>query len=242
VIKRLNQVWRRVRHGRNLSGLKRADYRAVWDALATTEDDAKTYVAGYTDEAELLRTAEQVRDTLQSTVGIQPDDIVLEIGAGIGRVGQVLAPICKVWIGADVSRNMLRHLRRRLGAFPNVRTVLVDGYDLAPIPSESVDLVYCTVVFMHLDERDRFRYVVEGMRVLKPGGRLFVDNFSLLSDEGWRFFLEAMNGYRPRQRPPHLSKSSTPDELHAYFQRAGFQRIEQRSSGPWIMTYGVKPA
>jgi ubiquinone/menaquinone biosynthesis C-methylase UbiE len=93
---------------------------------------------------------------------------VLEIGAGVGRVGMVLAPICKGWIGVDMSENMLRHIERRLAGLTNVRTVATNGFDLSGIASESVDVVYSTVVFMHLDEWDRYGYIKEGcFRILK---------------------------------------------------------------------------
>jgi ubiquinone/menaquinone biosynthesis C-methylase UbiE len=226
--------------GPAMSKFQRAQYKQVWNLQAHTEDGAKLGVAGYTDEERLRQTAEETRNMLIDCVGIRSDDRVLEIGAGVGRVGEVLAPLCKEWIGADVSENMLEHLRRRLKDLPNVRTVALSGYDLAPIASETLDLVYCTVVFMHLDEWDRFNYIREGYRVLKPGGRMLVDNFNLLSEEGWKLFQQHAE-IEPLKRAPHLSKSSTPQELHAYFTRAGFGEIQQQGgSGFWIITHGVK--
>ena len=50
------------------------------------------------------------------------------------------------------------------------------------------DLVYCRLSSMHLDQWDRYSYVVEGFRILRPGGRLFIDNVNLCSDEGWDVF------------------------------------------------------
>ena len=134
--------------------LQRAHYKEVWNACAANERDAMLHVAGYADEAEFQCVGELTRDLLLECVGVRPDDVVLEIGAGIGRVGRVLSPLCREWIGADVSENMLAHLRRRLSAFDNVRTIALNGYDLSPLPAGSIDLVYCTVVFMHLDEWD----------------------------------------------------------------------------------------
>lgn len=220
----------------------RGQYKEVWNSYAATEHEAMLNIAGYTDEAQLARMGEYTRDLLRECVGIRPDDTILDIGAGIGRVGQVLAPLCQEWIGADVSENMLAHLRRRLGHFHNVRTIALNGYDLGPILSNSVDLVYCTVVFMHLDEWDRFNYIREGWRVLKPGGRMLVDNVNLLSDEGWSFFIQHMELFQPSARPPSISKTSTPQELEAYFRRAGFENIQQKQINLWIVTYGFKPA
>lgn len=220
--------------------LRRGQYRQVWDTLAATQADARLYVAGTADDAAWRRSGEQTVEMLRGCVGIFPDDTVLEIGAGTGRVGAVLAPLCKEWIGADVSPRMLHYLRQSLRHLGNVRTVLLNGYDLSGIASESVDLAYSTVVFMHLDEWERYSYIQEGWRVLRPGGRMFVDNVNLLSDEGWEFFLNTMAQYRPSERPPHISKTSTPQELETYFRHAGFQDIRQREDNLWIGTYGAK--
>jgi ubiquinone/menaquinone biosynthesis C-methylase UbiE len=219
--------------------LTRAQYQEVWEALSTTEEAAKLNVLGCTDEAEFGRAARRTKDLLLETVGIHRDDTVLEIGAGVGRVGEVLAPLCKEWVGADVSANMLRHIARRLGHLKNARTVRLNGYDLAPIASESVDLVYCTVVFMHLTEWERYRYIQEGMRVLRPGGRMLVDNFNLLSEDGWAVFHQ-MTGYHPANRPPQVSSTSTPQELETYFTRMGFLDVRQEMRDIWLITYGRK--
>lgn len=221
--------------------MERSDYKKVWNSVSGTADMAKLAVAGSTDETQFALAAEATVNVLKSTVGIFPDDVVLEIGAGVGRVGAALAPHCRKWIGADVSENMVTHIRSRLAHRPNVEAVAVSGWDLAPFPSESVDVVYSTVVFMHLDEWERFTYVSEGLRVLRPGGRMYVDGLNLLADEGWAIFKSLIDAFSPLNRPPHISKASTPEELRTYFQRAGFVEIRQRSLGPWIMTFGVKP-
>lgn len=197
-------------------------------------------IAGYDDDIEFARTGQLTRDLLQETVGIDATDVVLEIGAGIGRVGEHIAPLCQEWIGADVSPAMLGHLRRRLARFANVRTHLLTGVDLSGVPDATIDLVYATVVFMHLAEWDRWAYIREGFRVLKPGGRMLVDNFDLTSDEGWAFFQKTAEEYPAKLRPPQISRSSTPDELATYFRRAGFSHIEQQRRGLWLVTHGRK--
>jgi ubiquinone/menaquinone biosynthesis C-methylase UbiE len=220
--------------------LNRMQYKMIWNGVSDTEDDAKMAVSGYVDEDLYKSTGEGTRNMLQLFVGIGPEDTVLEIGAGVGRVGAFLAPICKEWIGVDVSENMLAHARRRLKEFRNVRTIASNGFDLAVVASGSIDVVYCTVVFMHLDEWERFNYIREGFRVLKPNGRMLVDNIDLTSDDGWRLFLQHC-AIAPEKRPAQISKTSTPQELETYFNRAGFERIEQHRSSLWIVTYGRKP-
>ncbi|WP_051949354.1 class I SAM-dependent methyltransferase [Methylosinus sp. PW1] len=221
--------------------LNRSQYKNIWNSVSVSENDAKMAVSGYIDEDLYRQMGEGTRDMLQSFVGIGPDDVVLEIGAGVGRVGAALAPICKEWIGADVAENMLVHIRQRLAAFDNVRTVATSGFDLSAVPDASVDVVYSTVVFMHLEEWDRFNYIKEGFRILRPGGRMLVDNVDITSDLGWKFFEEHC-AVPPFERPAQISKTSTPQELETYFKRAGYEAIEQVRAGLWIITYGRKPA
>ena len=144
----------------------RGDYKTTWNALSGSKQEAYLYVAGYTDEEKFHADAEDTIDILRETVGVRPDDVFLEIGCGVGRVGRVLAPLVKEWIGCDVSANMLKLAGRRLLGIPNTRLQEISGYDLQPIPDGAVDVVYTTVVFMHLEEWDRYNYILEAMRVL----------------------------------------------------------------------------
>ena len=218
---------------------KRHEYKAVWTELASTDELARLNVLGAVDEDRVRATAEETLQWLEASVGIKPDDVILDIGCGIGRVGQVVAPKCKHWIGCDVSPNMLKFARQRLASFDNVSFVEISGFDLRPILDTSVDLVYCTVVFMHLDEWDRYNYVLEAYRVLRPGGRIFVDNFNLCTDEGWQVF-ETHRRLTLEQRGPSISKSSTPQEITAYLQRAGFRDIKIKERQTWLQVHGVK--
>jgi len=219
----------------------RSAYKSVWNTLGDTESRAKLHVIGSEKEEDFAATGAETREILEKTVGVRPDDTILEIGCGVGRVGQVLAPICRTWIGCDVSGNMVAHTRRRLQAFANVQVVEISGFDLKPIADASVDVVYCTVVFMHLDEWDRYNYVLEAHRILRPGGRIYIDNFSLCSDEGWGVFETHRTLFRPEQRPSHISKSSTPQELETYLRRAGFVDVQGTSQGQMVRYWGVKP-
>jgi SAM-dependent methyltransferase len=219
----------------------RSEYKSVWNAISPTEEKAKLAVSGTLDAIEHARSAHQTLEWLQRYVGVHPRDVIVDIGAGFGRVGEKVAPLCKRWIGTDVSENMVAVIKRRLAAHKNVEAVATNGFDLSPIASASADMVYCTTVFMHLDEWERYNYIVEGFRILKPGGRMIVDNISLATDQGWNIFIEHTK-IPPAQRPPSISKMSTPQEIAIYFSRAGFQRVNQAELGPMTITYGHKPA
>lgn len=221
----------------------RGDYKAVWNSLSGSKENAYLYVSGYTDEDKFHADAEDTVDILRDTVGVKPEDTILEIGCGVGRVGRVMSPFVKEWIGCDVSANMLRLAGRRLLGLPNIRLQEISGYDLRPIADNSVDVVYTTVVFMHLEEWDRYNYVLEARRVLKPGGRFYCDNVDLASPAGWAVFEESRKTFRPNERPPQISKCSTQPELETFLKRAGFDRVQVAGRLDfWAYAWGVKPS
>jgi SAM-dependent methyltransferase len=218
----------------------RSEYKKVWSALSTTLDQAKLHVIGVTEEDALQSTGEETLRFLQETVGIRKDDVVLEIGCGIGRVGRVVAPLCRKWIGCDVASNMLSLAAERLKDLPGVELKEISGFDLTGVGNASVDVVYCTVVFMHLETWDRYNYVLEAFRVLRPHGRIYVDNINLCSDGGWRVF-ENHRAFSPANRPPHMTQNSTPQEIETYLTRAGFSDVRIRTNDDWIRASGIKP-
>lgn len=217
----------------------RSNYKAVWTDLSKTTSSANWHVGGVDEEEWFKATGVATKDTLLNSVGIGPGDTVVEIGCGVGRVGVQLAPLCKKWIGCDVSPHMVKLAAQRLARFPNVEIHEVSGFSLAPLADASVDVVYSTVVFMHLEEWDRYNYVLEAFRILKPSGRLYVDNVDLCSDLGWEVF-EVHRQIPAAQRPPHITKHSTESELRTYLERAGFHDIHSGSVAQFIAVWGTK--
>lgn len=219
----------------------RSAYKKVWELQAEDMDVASLAVAGHTDEATLELTARGTIDILRSTVGLSPDDVILEIGCGIARVGLPLSRECLHWFGADIASGMLRHAAARLRERPNTTLVELSTVGLQEFPADSFDLVYCTIVFMHLLEWDRYRYVEEAFRVLRPGGRCYFDNFPLDTETGWKIFMESYS-YPVDRRPAHISMSSSREELGAYLSRAGFADIRLHNlPNELIAVSGRKP-
>jgi SAM-dependent methyltransferase len=203
---------------------ERSAYKKVWERQARDLDVASLAVAGHTDEATLELTARGFIDTLRRTVGLAPHDVVLEIGCGIARVGRPISCECLHWFGADISPGMLEHAAARLRDRPNTTLVELATVGLQEFPRDAFDLVYCTIVFMHLFEWDRYRYVEEAFRVLRPGGRCYFDNFPLDSEHGWNVFTEGAR-YPLDRRPAHISMASTREELRIYLAKAGFADV-----------------
>jgi SAM-dependent methyltransferase len=203
---------------------ERSAYKKVWDRQAREFDVASLAVGGFIGEETLDHRAKGTIDFLRQTVGIYPEDVVLEIGCGIARVGKPLSELCLHWFGSDISGGMLGHAAKRLQGRPNTTLVELATVGLQEFPRDAFDMVYCTVVFMHLFEWDRYRYVEEALRVLRPGGRAYFDNFPLDSEHGWAVFTQGSQ-YPLDRRPAHLSMSSSREELRTFLTRAGFDAV-----------------
>src|ERR1043165_2025182 len=113
--------------------LTRSDYKQVWSNLSSTSDQAKIHVIGSINESDFAATGAQTLGYLQETVGIGPEDVFLEIGCGIGRVGKFVAPLCRRWIGCDVSPNMLNLAAERLHDLSNIELLEISGYNLGGV-------------------------------------------------------------------------------------------------------------
>lgn len=151
--------------------------RADWDARAA--EDAYYYVAsttqGATDE-EFQQSGQAVGAHILRMASIYLRDLsetdVVEIGCGPARLGCVIAPQVKTWQGVDISPSMAQLAQARLAGVRNAKVWTTDG-DLAPIATDSAELVYSYAVFQHIPSRNAVcHYLSETARVLRPGGVL----------------------------------------------------------------------
>jgi SAM-dependent methyltransferase len=225
----------------SLLNLPRRHYGEVWDALAASPQLARAAATGHRDEADVRRSAQIPVKNLTDLGGVQPQDDILEFGCGVARIGLELAPLCQTWTGADLSSNMLATAAQRLQGVTNVRLVKLKQVGLDEFESNSFDLVYSTSMLDHIDGMDRWRYVKDAFRVLRPGGRLCIDIIDLECDEGWGAFSKDSESYQKLQRAPYQPTPSTGAELTTYAWRAGFTQVQAHKRAPVVIVTAVKP-
>ncbi|HEY4722765.1 MAG TPA: methyltransferase domain-containing protein [Anaerolineae bacterium] len=133
-----------------------------------------TTSSAHTDKAVLDRVIELARP--------QPTSLVLDVGTGTGHTAFALAPHVREVIATDFTPAMLfegRSLKAE-SRMQNVEFRIADAHDL-PFGDEMFDIVTCRRAAHHF--ADAVRALSEMQRVLKPHGRLVIDDRSVPEDD-----------------------------------------------------------
>ncbi len=131
-------------------------------------EDLRAYVQKLDDPA---RDEWQKPDEVLRTLGLQPGDVVGEIGAGSGYFTLRIAPCVSRVFAAEAELRMIEILRDRLeqSGARNVTPILALGDD--PLfPDESCDVVLAVNAYHHFP--DGPAYLRRVARALRPGGRI----------------------------------------------------------------------
>jgi SAM-dependent methyltransferase len=192
--------------------------------------------------------------------GLRPDERVLDVGCGPGRVARVLARYLSEegsYEGFDVVPNAIDWCQRTIAArYPNFRFTHVDIRNemynpegaiepsefAFPYPRDDVDFVFLFSVFTHMLTNDMERYLREIRRVLRPGGRCLMTFFLLNQaseaaiNEGraHRAFSQQGPGYRSDSRRVHeRAVAYTEEHVRQALLEAGLSLREPIQPGRW---------
>lgn len=191
---------------------------------------------------------------------LEPDDAVLDIGCGVGRMAipllDHLGPEGR-YRGFDVVPEWIRWCTDHVAAchsgfqftvadIENRKYNPVGRFQAStyrfPYDSESFDVAFATSVFTHLMRDDVDNYVREAARVLSPGGRLLA-TFHLLNqhtfermragDTAIRFRHGSDGVYVADLSLPELSVAYEEEAVCALYARHGLEIVEPTRYGSW---------
>jgi ubiquinone/menaquinone biosynthesis C-methylase UbiE len=173
---------------------------------------------GFTDPEPFL---EVLRPRLAST------DRVLDCGGGDGRISRLVAPLVREVVCSDVSPVMVADASENLEEFPNASVFLARGYTLEPLPDRSFDVAFAQGVLSYLEVNQGLALLDELWRVVRPGGTVVVNAFTM-DRPGWRAEqLEAVRLAAKRGRfTAGLYRSYSEAQVRAMVETAGFEVVE----------------
>jgi ubiquinone/menaquinone biosynthesis C-methylase UbiE len=128
----------------------------------------------------------------------QPDWRVLDVATGGGHTARTFAPSVRQVIAADIAPVMLAAARATAPADLRILYTATDAERLA-FASAIFDLVTCRIAPHHFP--DVYAFVSECARVLKPGGRLLVQDLTVPEDDRAARYIDSF--YRLRDPSHH---------------------------------------
>jgi ubiquinone/menaquinone biosynthesis C-methylase UbiE len=151
---------------------------------------------------------------------IEPSDVVLDLGCGIGRVARYVSECCRILWAVDASETMLALARERLADRSNVRFALCQGTTIPALADNSIDFAYSILTLQHLEREDAFKLLLELRRMMRPKAKAFLTFPNLLSDEYLSSFLEYVEAGEASN--PVRARFYTPEEVRRLIPVAGF--------------------
>ncbi|HUP31374.1 MAG TPA: class I SAM-dependent methyltransferase [Usitatibacter sp.] len=224
------------------------------DPVADMIPDPETaaYVGGGTPEQFRfvgIYNVERMRDL----GGLRPNDRVLDIGCGIGRVAIAMTQYLDsrgTYVGFDIVKRGIDWCQERITPrYPNFTFFLADihndlyhpegrqaaGEYRFPFDDGSFDFVFLTSVFTHMPRREVEHYIDEISRVLVNGGRCFCTAFVITGEARRRVeqgtsgrpFVRTGDGYWiERTDSPMAAVAYDDTVLEAAFNTRGFELVK----------------
>ena len=205
-----------------VAALRSRPRQAAPDGLGTTLHSPRLYdwmAAAYTFGRE-----SRLRERTLDTAGVASGQSILDVGCGTGTLA--LAAKRRVGVdgvvgGVDASPEMVTRARTKAARSGLGATFEIAAAQSLPFADGSFDVVLCSLAFHHLPNDARGPALAEMRRVLKPGGRALVVEFS--RQQGLSTLLNPVALIHARENPRML------DEAEELMRRSGFQSVV---SGP----------
>jgi len=166
-----------------------ADKGRLAEVRRSRAEHAGRYFAAHAENWNRIRalhvSEERVEAAVREAIGDKPVQAALDLGAGTGRMLELIAPLAQRAVGVDQSPHMLALARAQMerAGLRNVSLRQGDIYAL-PVERNAFDLIVVHQVLHYLDEPARA--IREAARALRPGGRLVIVDFAPHADESLR--------------------------------------------------------
>ncbi|MSR32354.1 MAG: glycosyltransferase [Gemmataceae bacterium] len=216
---------------------------------------------GYVGGGDFLKIAEDFRDLFVRLGGLKPNQSVLDVGCGIGRMALGLVhymdPNAR-YEGFDIVKHGIDWCKENITPrWPNFSFQHSDIYNKYynpkgrlsprsykfPYADGSFDFVFLTSVFTHMVQHDMDHYLSEIHRVLRQGGKVFI-TFFLINPEAQELIAagKSVFQFQHHRGPCWYEFQNCPEQVIGYdekylrelFQVSGFGPDLKIWPGSWV--------
>ncbi|MGO1504598.1 MAG: demethylmenaquinone methyltransferase [Brachybacterium sp.] len=171
------------------------------------------------------------RDLMVEALQILPGDTVMDLAAGTGTSTSAIAREGARVVAADFSLGMMSEGRRRGAPVPFVGA---DGQHL-PFATDSFDAAVISFGLRNVHEPRMA--LAEMVRVVRPGGRVVVCEFSTPS---WGPFRTVYEKYLLRALPAVAGKLTTTVDAYEYLAESILEWPDQEALRRWFIDAGLE--
>lgn len=195
---------------------KIADY---YDNRAKKLDEVRA--AGQWGSKEL---APLIVDEICKKIKIEKQDNVLEIGSGSGILGNTIKKKCNLYVGTDISIEMLKKFRdvseTKLSLFQCITNIL-------PFPDKFFDVVIMNSVTMYFNQNNQLeKTLIEIERISKENAIIFIGDNIVPSESHWEYtWFKKLNSVEQKLMKPYIRI------------RKGLAQKNSKLAGKWKKSY-----
>lgn len=192
------------------------------------DDQAKTFEirAGLSES-----TCQAIVEKALNIAKIQPDSLIVEVGAGTGQIGQWFASESVKYLGFDLSQAMLQQFHQHLGKErENVTLLQGDANQRWQVEDGTASLIFSSRT-LHLLNLEHV--VRESLRIAKPGAVVLVGSVQRQKNSVKHQMREQMQTLLAQETLQGRRKNKLLRQLIELFIQRGAQTIEPVVASRW---------